>query len=91
MTDPRALLDAYAEVPNMNVIPLPFTPRSMAPLAFAALSAVLDLHHDRPSWDGKKTVPSGTCNECSEREDTYDNIPWPCQTVKAITTALEAS
>jgi hypothetical protein len=47
-TDARAVLEAYAEVPNMNVIPLPFTPRSMAPLAFTALAAVLDLadHYD---------------------------------------------
>lgn len=80
----RDLLNAYAEIPNMNVIPLPFTPESMAPLAFAALRAVLNLHRQHENG-------SLTCIECSEREDTYDDIPWPCPTVTAITTALEAS
>lgn len=87
----RELLNAYAEIPNMNVIPIPCAPEHMAPLAFAALRAVLDLHYDRKMWNGSDNVPSGTCNACSEREDTYDDIPWPCPTVRAITTALEAS
>lgn len=91
MTDPRALLDVYAQVPNLNVIPLPFTPEHCAPLAFTALRSVLDLHRDRPMWDGTRNVPSGTCAECSEREDTYDDIPWPCLTVRAIANTLEAS
>ncbi|MEA5366070.1 hypothetical protein VA596_41540 [Amycolatopsis sp., V23-08] len=56
-----------------------------------AVVAVLDLHCDREVWDGKQMVPSGTCAACSEREDTYDDIPYPCATVRAIATALEAS
>lgn len=80
MSDPRALLDAYAEVPNMNVIQLPFTPGHMAPLAFAALRAVLDLHVN----------DMGDCRECGV-DAVEEPIPWPCATVRAITTALEAS
>lgn len=56
----------------------------LGPRAFAALRAVLDLHRQHDSLDG-------TCVGCSEREDTYDDIPWPCPTVTAITAALEAS
>lgn len=92
MTTPRVALNAYAVGHEAGAIGCRgFNRRDHAPAAFAALRAVLDLHHDRPSWNGTEHVPSGTCNACSEREDTYDDIPWPCPTVLAITNALEAS
>lgn len=91
MTDPRAALEAYGGETAMKVGAIPVFRGEQAPKAFAALGFVLDLHHDRAVWDGTRMVASGTCNECSEREDTYDDIPWPCLTVRAITTALEAS
>jgi len=89
VTDPRQMLDEIAAQTAM------FSMATRAdekyPTVFTALRAILDLHHDRRSWNGTEHVPSGTCNACSEREDTYDDIPWPCPTVRAITTALEAS
>jgi hypothetical protein len=91
MTEPRAVLEAYAAQPYTDGAGGSQTRAECAPGAIAAMRAVLDLHHDRPSWNGTEHVPSGTCNACSEREDTYDDIPWPCPTVRAITTALEAS
>jgi hypothetical protein len=48
----------------------------------AALRVVLDLHREHESGDG-------TCVGCSERAETYDDIPWPCPAVTAIMTALE--
>ena len=86
ISDPRALLDAYAEIPNMNVIPLPFTPRSMAPLAFAALSAVLDLHKPEFRYPGD---PEPTCAGCATHVTftPYEK----CKTVQAVLAALEAS
>lgn len=90
-TDPRAVLEAYAAHDPFNGDAGKVTRRDAAPEAIAALSVVLDLHHDRAVWDGTRMVASGTCNACSEREDTYDDIPWPCLTVTAIITALEAS
>lgn len=79
MTDVRQLLDNYSRRTIRGL-----SHEQHAPKAFAALRAVLDLH--QPHGNG-----SLTCVECSEREDTYDDIPWPCPTVTAITTALEAS
>lgn len=46
---------------------------------FFALGAVLDLHVD----------DAGDCRECGV-DATEEPIPWPCATVRAITTALEA-
>lgn len=86
MTDPRALLDAYAGSwtdPDGECDHDCNDNRGrLAPKAFVALRAVLDLH--QPHANG-----SLTCVECSECEDTYDDVPWPCPTVTAITTALE--
>lgn len=74
MTDPRALLDAYAASEG-------FTPEASewewtfedhAPAAFDALRAVLDHHCSN-------TV--GLCWGCR-------NTVWPYETVRAITTAL---
>lgn len=51
----------------------------LAPEAIAALRAVLGLH----------CSDAGDCAECGV--DTGENpIPWPCNTVRVIATALEA-
>jgi hypothetical protein len=86
MTDLRALLDDFeatlAEDNELTVDQL--RARSWySARPINALRAVLDLHRQHDA------LPA-TCVECSEREDTYDDIPWPCPTVQAITTALEA-
>lgn len=47
--------------------------------AWAALRAVADLHVD----------DAGDCRECGV-DAVEEPIPWPCATVRAITTALEA-
>lgn len=75
MTDPRQLLDAYERENAGN--------DDHAPLAFDALRAVLDLH-----------VPSDPdclpeCTHCYD-EGGVVHVPWPCPTVQAIVTALEA-
>ncbi|MFD5245038.1 hypothetical protein ACFWIW_10865 [Amycolatopsis sp. NPDC058340] len=55
-----------------------------APKAFDALREVLKIHREHESVDG-------TCVGCSERAESYDDIPYPCPTVTAITTVLEAT
>lgn len=83
MTDPRQLLDDYAAEKDFEP-PMAFKPaRTLyAPKAFVALRAVLDRHplvHD----DGDR------CGGCwNWLYETYER--WPCPTVQAITTALEA-
>lgn len=79
----RDLLDAYAaevaEVETEHHVFEAAVREPAAPKAFAALRAVLDLH-----WPD-----DGDCAECGV--DTHENpIPWPCDTVRAIATALEA-
>lgn len=92
MTDARAALDAAAaRVVHTSGPDDGSTYAERDPAPYTALAAVLDLHYDREVWDGKQNVLSGTCNACSEREDTYDDIPWPCLTVRTISTALETS
>lgn len=83
MIDPRELADAYATEVVWGGYDECEPREGNSPKAFAALRAVLDLHRQHESLDA-------TCVECSEREDTYDDMPWPCPTVHAITTALEA-
>lgn len=85
MTNPLKQVDAYAAQdrwfeldPNMGT---GSSRDECAPKAFDALRAVLGVH--RPHENG-----SLTCVGCSEREDTYDDIPWPCPTIHAITAAL---
>ena len=61
-------------------------PRSMAPLAFAALSAVLDLHKPEFRYPGD---PEPTCAGCATHVTftPYEK----CKTVQAVLAALEAS
>lgn len=85
MTDPRQLLDDYAasimgtyhRFEDDAVIPM-----VPAGKAFAALRAVLKLHAPIPN------VTPPWCMHCSGGEHVE---MWPCPTVRAITTALEAS
>lgn len=84
-TDPRTLLDTYdgetVDIATARGL-VAISRIRVAPKAFAALRAILDLH--RP-YDASPA----TCVECSEREDTYNDMPWPCPTVQAIVSALE--
>lgn len=75
MSDPRALVDAYEELTNLGG-------QGMAPKTFAALRAVLELHQRRnATW--------AVCDVCYL--DTGEPEDWPCETVQAVTTALEAT
>ena len=60
--------------------------QDLAPRAFAALRAVLALHHAQPthSYYGD-TRPS--CKACHQSGNTP---VWPCPTVAAISSSLEA-
>ena len=87
MADPRALLDAYgnlyADEPSTGF------KRKAAPKAFDALQAVLDLH--KPEEFAIPPLEEGDiefiCTDCS----AYRPVEaWPCDTVTAITAALEA-
>lgn len=81
MTDPRALLDQYAaEDPADGDYGRQFRREQIAPEAFAALRAVLDLHS--PCVLDEATV----CGRC--RFDNGEPERYPCRTVVAITTAL---
>lgn len=90
MPDPRELLDAYAAIRTIAPLESSDPPdehgdyraelSDIAPKTFAALRAVLDLHS--PDDDGRYCIECGV--DVSENE-----IPWPCDTVQAITTALE--
>jgi hypothetical protein len=73
----RELLDAYADeaCTHLAVSGANFEREGFAPKTFDALGAVLDLHS---SDNGM----SAFCNGC--------DFPFPCPTVKAISTALEA-
>lgn len=125
MTDPRALLEAYAEETDFYRGDLLDDREHEAPAAFAALRAVLDLHPrsvltagvmldlfgpDRCAYchlgapirryrddiNGREmdahdhTDPEPACYTCAGPEEETSQ-PWPCPTVRAITTALEAS
>lgn len=91
-THPRTLLDTYAAeqwVTELSERPL----EDFAPKAFAALRAVLDLHRPEeievmPEDSGADWPIRLSCTECSHY---VGSDPWPCPTVQAITTALEAS
>lgn len=65
--------------------------RVVAPKAFVALRAVLDLHgpYTGPGADDAEPVCGGCIHDPEDRDE--DGVPWPCPTVAAITTALEAS
>lgn len=88
MTNAHVLLNAYAAETDFVRGDLNDDREYHAPLAFAALRAVLDLH--KPTRDGHY------CEECVRvRACCYDDVTaeaaWPCGTVDAITAALEAS
>jgi hypothetical protein len=74
----RELLDAYADEACTHLAVAPNSAgeerEEFAPKAFAALRAVLDLHSPDNGM-------SAFCNGC--------DFPFPCPTVRAITTALE--
>lgn len=83
MTDPRELIDAYAnQGAAWDEDGQKVSRWLCAERAFAALRAVVGIHKPHESGDV-------TCVGCSTRADTYDDIPWPCPTVHAITKALE--
>lgn len=79
-TDPRAVLEGYAQ--GKTTIQVVVT-EHLAPKAFAALRAVLDLHAPNPGMPLADTW----CMHCLD-----DNLgpKWPCPTVRKITAALEA-
>lgn len=78
MTDPRQLLDAYGEEEHSDFYGYDtFQLDGCAPKAFAALRAVLDRHY--------QLTPGGFSSPCAGCGHA-----WPCPTVQAIVTALEA-
>jgi hypothetical protein len=79
MTTVRQLIDAYAAEEIWGGYDCENSRAENAPKAFAALLAVLDLHVN----------DLGDCRECGV-DATEEPIPWPCATIRAITTALEA-
>jgi hypothetical protein len=80
MTEPRELLDAYAQEWPAYID----TKGLAAPKAFEALGEVLKLHRPEtgPDDDG-----SQVCWKCRGRGDDWPD-DWPCETVRAITDAL---
>lgn len=84
VTDPRALLNDYADTIDFERGDLLDERESYAPAAFAALRAVLDLHPEVVLTDYNEHI----CLHCSD--DRQHNVPWPCPTVQAVTVALEA-
>lgn len=89
VTDPRALLDAYAAEygdPEGECAHDCDDDRGrIAPKAFAVVRAVLDLHPEAVLADYDEHI----CLHCSD--DRQHNVPWPCPTVDAVTTALETT
>ena len=63
--------------------------RTDVPALVAALRAVLELHAPTPS----DIYPHDVCHHphCTDPTDQMEQSPWPCPTVTAITTALEAT
>lgn len=112
MSDPRELLDAYASEFRYYLPMSPLSPEGargpaksredVAPKAFAALRAVLDLHpagyaegEPEYGYHWQTAQPSGHMVEVRNAEP---NKPyycercqefWPCETAQAITAALE--
>lgn len=80
MTDPRALLDAYANeqwfIDSAGLV----RTEDLAPNGFAGLRAVLDLHHP---------VDRGAGPQCAGCATHVTFTDWPCLTVQAITRELE--
>jgi hypothetical protein len=85
VTDPRALLDAYAEevvdVESDFGVFEPIKRADAAGAMLAALRAVLDLHQPSPFNENPRYVWCITCQ-------TSSRAIWPCETYQAITAAL---
>ncbi|HEX3781686.1 MAG TPA: hypothetical protein VHX38_18645 [Pseudonocardiaceae bacterium] len=92
MTDPRALLDAYAAEDPADGDYGRVTREQVAEKAFAVIRAVLDLHKPEttevpPDEPADAWTERLWCTECSHY---IGSDPWPCPTVQAVTAALEA-
>lgn len=86
MTDPRALVDAYAEELDFERGDLNDDREYHAPKAFAALRAVLRQH---PPYDGY--LGEQWCMTCwTPGAHRMEPMRWPCPTAQAITRELEA-
>lgn len=86
MPDPRELLDRYAA---RHVNDMGDRLDETVPEVIAALRAVLDLHKPFTlSASTHKPKPVG-CGHCCDGSEVF--IDYPCPTVQAITTALEAT
>lgn len=86
VTDPRALLDAYAEqiveVESEWGVFEPIKRADAAEAMVTALRAVLDLH----PIGNPGVAAVAWCGGCGDADTAPD---WPCPTVQAITAALE--
>lgn len=94
MTDPRALLDAYAaetvEVESEWGVIEPITRADAAEAALAALRALLDKHQPFQYGDEEMEFDDASrrwCRECTGG-DEWRRAQWPCVTVRTITGAL---
>jgi hypothetical protein len=91
MSEPRELLAIYADETDFERGDLLDDREHEAPAAFAALRAVLDLHKPEPLDD---IDPECSCCRTDEHNasgwPSAVRVPWPCPTVQAIATALEA-
>ena len=92
MTDARQLLDTYAgthwmERPRGSLAVRGHRLDRLAPKAFDALRAALDEHKPFQKFPDEPVA----CGGCTfDAEDRELHVAYPCATVRAITTALEA-
>lgn len=90
-TDTRTALEKYADTAALHH---PFggdvPNEQVAPKAFAALRAVLDLHQPRDSvWAPQQCGHcADLCHSSSGLGCDQPEAPWPCATVHAIQSAL---
>lgn len=90
MTDPRALLDAYAAETDFERGDLLDDREHEAPAAFAALRALLGKHQPFQYGDEEMEFDDASrrwCRECTGG-DEWRRAQWPCVTVRTITAAL---
>lgn len=80
MPDAAALLDQLTGS-TVYANGAEYSADTIEPRTFAALRAVLAVHRQHESLDR-------TCVGCSDRGETYDDVPWPCPTVRAVVEAL---
>lgn len=91
---PRELLERYSEEAGAHGYEgQSYLREECAAKAFAALRAVLDLHVPWAPPEGAQWVSGGAASHCDgcATGDPFLDPDWPCPTVKAITSALEAS